>query len=179
MTQSAQLPPIAVEESSATTDLSQNLLAELAHEYGQLNCVAPVSDLPEQWFTSNAKVMIVEDEPLNIRMFRKSLSDAGLKECIAITDPREAFGKIEQELPDVVLLDLMMPEMNGIDVLKLIRNSKFAQLPVIVLTASSEREIKLEALERGATDFLNKPVDTAELILRVRNALTISGSTIL
>jgi len=72
---------------------------------------------------------------------------------------------ISREQPDVVLLDVMMPQVNGLDLLRLIRADRHLQhIPVLILTASTEAQIKLEALESGATDFLAKPVDPNELV---------------
>ncbi|MCP4963780.1 MAG: diguanylate cyclase, partial [bacterium] len=74
--------------------------------------------------------------------------------------------------PDVLLLDVMMPEVSGFDILKMLRQDPdYAHLPVIILTSSSDAETKLTALDLGATDFLSKPVDPSELALRVRNTL--------
>lgn len=79
---------------------------------------------------------------------------------------------MNQELPDVVLLDVMMPEISGIDVLKdMKRDACLSTIPVIILTASPEASVRVQALELGATDFLTKPVEPVELVLRVRNVL--------
>jgi putative two-component system response regulator len=79
---------------------------------------------------------------------------------------------IRHEEPDTVLLDLMMPEVNGFDILKLMRRNPILQkIPVVVLTAAADASNKLQALELGATDFLAKPVDPSELVLRLRNTL--------
>src|SRR5205814_7715390 len=92
----------------------------------------------------------------------------------ATTEPTCALAGIALAPPDVILLDVMMPRVSGLELLSSIRATQAtAHLPVIILTASCDRETKLAVLERGATDFLAKPVDPCELGPRVRNALTV------
>ncbi len=83
---------------------------------------------------------------------------------------------IAREMPDVILLDVMMPEISGLDILRMIReDQRLAHLPTIVLTAADSEETRIEALDLGATDFLSKPVNAAELVVRVRNALLVKA----
>ncbi len=130
----------------------------------------------EQIDVSLAKIAIVDDESINIRVVQKYLERDGYKNFITTTDATTACGLIRKEHPDVVLLDLMMPEVSGLDILRSLRLDESTQLvPVLILTASSDRESKRTALEIGATDFLMKPVDVDELIPRVRNALLVKA----
>ncbi|MBX3444150.1 MAG: response regulator [Planctomyces sp.] len=123
-----------------------------------------------------ARIMLVDDEPINIRVARKYLQDSGYREFIAVTDPTIALDEMLRHVPDVVVLDIVMPRLNGIELLKTIRRTpELVHIPVLILTASCERQTKLQALEAGATDFLEKPVDPAELLPRVRNALWIKA----
>jgi len=118
------------------------------------------------------KIMIVDDEESNILMLRKYLKEAGYKNIIHTDDSRLAVDLICGEHPDVLLLDVMMPNVTGLDILAEIMDlPAFERLPVLVLSASTEREIKQTALELGATDFLAKPIDRQDLLPRVRNAL--------
>ena len=118
--------------------------------------------------------MIVDDEPINIKMAQKHLKLAGYRRIIGVSNARTVFGTISQEQPDIVLLDIMMPEVSGLEILEQIRaEGQWAYLPVIVVTASDNEQTKVQALEFGATDFLGKPVSGAELVLRVRNALLV------
>ena len=88
------------------------------------------------------------------------------------TDSVNAFNFICAESPDIVLLDLMMPDVNGFEILSELRNTEETKhLPVIVLTSSNDSTTKLKVLQIGATDFLSKPVDASELALRLRNTL--------
>jgi diguanylate cyclase (GGDEF)-like protein len=119
-----------------------------------------------------AKVMMVDDEPITTEVLQAFLEEAGYRQFIACSEPASAMDLLVSERPDVVLLDLMMPVVSGFDILQRIRSdAKFSRLPVIVLTSSTDAATKLRALELGANDFLAKPVDSSELILRLRNTL--------
>ncbi len=121
---------------------------------------------------NSATVMMVDDEPITLDVVQAYLEEAGYRNFLTVSDPVAALDLVASENPDVLLLDLMMPKVSGFDILKDIRaNPKFKYLPVIVLTSSTDSETKLKALELGATDFLAKPVDASELVLRLRNTL--------
>jgi putative two-component system response regulator len=118
--------------------------------------------------------MIVDDEPINIRIVRRYLELRGYRSFVNCSQPAEAVSTILAAQPHVVLLDIMMPGISGMDILRTIRSTAtIAHTPVIILTASADRETKHQALELGATDFLAKPVEPEELILRVRNSLIV------
>ncbi len=118
--------------------------------------------------------MIVDDEIANVLVARKLLERAGYNEFETTTDSTVALGLVQASNPDVVLLDINMPKVDGIEILRRIRGiEKFQHLPVLILTANSDSDVKLKCLELGATDFLVKPVDPMELAPRVRNALQI------
>jgi putative two-component system response regulator len=130
---------------------------------------ANASALEEQ---QSAKIMIVDDEPIIIKVAQKSLHASGFNNVHSSCDPATAFRSILDYQPDALILDIMMPEVSGLDILRQLRQTDATrQLPVIVLTASDDRETKLQALNLGATDFLAKPVDSLELTPRVRNAI--------
>jgi diguanylate cyclase (GGDEF)-like protein len=119
-----------------------------------------------------ATIMMVDDEPITMFVVQTYLEEFGYQNFVQVEDSTTAIKVIEDALPDILLLDLMMPGISGFDILKILRNSqKFKYLPIIVLTSSTDSENKLKALELGATDFLAKPVDQSELGLRVRNTL--------
>ena len=124
--------------------------------------------------TSAAKILVVDDEPINVKVCHKYLRELGYEQCLGVTDSTRAMATILAERPDLIILDVMMPVVNGVELLRLIRaNEELAQLPVLILTAASDRTTKLTVLELGASDLLSKPVDPSELAPRVRNALTI------
>ena len=123
-----------------------------------------------------AKIMLVDDEPLNIKVVRKHLANAGYQRFVATTEPGQAMGMVRRENPDAMLLDIMMPGISGLDLLKMIRTDlSLTHLPVIILTAADSAETRVQALELGATDFLGKPVDPIELLPRVRNAILLKA----
>ncbi|MEO8546012.1 MAG: EAL domain-containing protein [Burkholderiaceae bacterium] len=120
----------------------------------------------------NAKVMMVDDEPLMTDLIQAYLEDAGYTRFVVTNDPRQAIGLLRREQPSVLLLDLMMPHVSGFELLEQIRGDrKLRYTPVIVLTAATGADSKLRALQLGVTDFLSKPVDESELVLRLRNTL--------
>ena len=122
----------------------------------------------------DSKVMIVDDEPINIRVTRKYLSDAGFANFVTCSQSTEAIQRMTDELPDIVLLDIIMPGVDGLAVLWEMRSTaELRNIPVLILTASNEPQTKVKALEMGASDFLTKPIDPSELIPRVRNTLVV------
>jgi len=120
----------------------------------------------------NASIMIIDDESIMMDVVQAYLEEFGYRKFTQVENSWGAMKILEDVNPDILLLDLVMPEVSGFDILKLVRShAKFKHLPVIILTASSDAESKLKALDLGATDFLAKPVDQSELGLRVRNTL--------
>lgn len=118
--------------------------------------------------------MLVDDEPLVTDFIQLYLQEAGYNNIISVGDPRRALKLIDTYPIDIVLLDLNMPGLTGFEVLKILRKEpRFKYLPIIVLSSSSDAHTKLQTLQLGATEFLSKPVDPSELILRVRGALTV------
>ena len=115
----------------------------------------------------DVKVMMVDDEPLMTELIQTYLEDEGYRNFVVTNDPRDAMALLRREEPGVLLLDLMMPRISGFDLLQAIRaDPDLRYTPVIVLTASTGADAKLRALQLGATDFLAKPVDESELVLR-------------
>lgn len=120
--------------------------------------------------------MIVDDEPLNIEVTRAYLEEAGYSKVVSTSDSGRAIELLIHHQPDVLLLDLVMPEPTGFDILAQIRiDPTLKHTPVIVLTSSIDSETKLKALGMGALDFLGKPVDPTELALRLRNTLAVKA----
>ena len=140
---------------------------------GRLSATAlPPREQDESLLT--AKILIVDDEPINVKVCQKYLHELGYKNCLGLTDSSRTIAMILDERPDIVILDVMMPVVSGVDVLKLIRkHDELQHLPVLILTASSDRTTKLTVLNLGATDFLTKPIDPSEMAPRVRNVLAV------
>ncbi len=125
---------------------------------------------------NDSLIMMVDDEPIMIDLIQFFLEDAGYQNFLGQSDSVCAVELVQTRKPDILLLDLVMPDVNGFEVLESLRSIESTQhLPIVVLTSSSDAETKLKALELGATDFLAKPVDPSELVLRVRNILTVKA----
>lgn len=122
--------------------------------------------------SKQALIMMVDDEPIILETLQMFLEDAGYDNFITTTEPKRALNMVVLKKPDVVLLDVMMPEITGLDILGQMRSKDaLKHIPTIILTSATDPETKLQALELGATDFLAKPVDPSELALRLRNTL--------
>ena len=122
---------------------------------------------------SEAKIMLVDDERLNMEVLMAHLEEEGYANFVMTDNSVDAFELVCKEEPDVLLLDLIMPEVTGFEILAQLRENESTQhLPVVVLTSSDDSKTKLKVLQLGATDFLAKPVDASELALRLRNTLS-------
>ncbi|MFL6694213.1 MAG: response regulator, partial [Ramlibacter sp.] len=125
---------------------------------------------------STALIMMVDDEMLNIKLTKAFLGEAGYREFVHTDQPEQALAVMRSRVPALLLLDLGMPRMSGIDILEVVRADPLLRhVPVIVLTGSVDPQLKLQALALGAMDFLSKPVDPSELGLRIRNTLAASA----
>lgn len=122
------------------------------------------------------RIAIVDDEATNIKVLRKYLQIAGYQDFVTTTVAGDSLSLIRRDKPDVVLLDVMMPEVSGLEILQSIRAiDETRHIPIIILTAATTDDTRRQALELGATDFLAKPVEVSELLPRVRNALVIKA----
>ncbi len=120
----------------------------------------------------DARVLIIDDAQANVTMLEKMLDNAGYTSVLGITDAREAIGIYESFQPDIVLLDINMPHLNGYQVMEKINEvKKDAYLPILVLTAQHDKETCYRALHAGAKDFLTKPFDQTEALIRIQNML--------
>ena len=118
----------------------------------------------------HARVLVVDDNEASVLLLKATLSRAGLSSIHAVTDSSLASEQFKELRPDLVLLDLHMPGLDGYEVLTQLMEID-RELPVLVLTADTTREATHRALRLGASDFLTKPVDTVEVTLRVRTLL--------
>ncbi len=116
------------------------------------------------------KVLIVDDEEVNIRLIEAYLNEE--YEIITAQSGKEAMNKISENKPDIVLLDIMMPQISGYDVCKSIKENDATRfIPVVMITALSGSEAKIKAIEIGSDDYLTKPINRIELITRVKSLL--------
>ena len=120
----------------------------------------------------NARILIVDDEPINVDLLRRLLERAGFSRLASTNDSREAVGLYTRFRPDLILLDLHMPHRDGLEVMdELNQIAEASYLPILMLTGDDTPEAKREALSRGAKDFLNKPFHSDEVLLRIGTLL--------
>ena len=118
------------------------------------------------------KVLIVEDEAPQMELTRRALESHGTFQLATASDARSAFEALNQDIPDVILMDLGLPDCDGLDVCRRLKEEeRFRWIPVIMLTGRSNVVDKITGLEVGADDYLTKPFDPGELVARVRAVL--------
>lgn len=128
--------------------------------------------MAEPGFTT-ARILVVDDEEANVRTLGRVLRVAGYEHVSATTDPTAFLALYHQRQPDLILLDLHMPRLDGLTLLEQLRTASGPQtfLPVLVITGDTSAEARRKALLAGATDFVTKPFEADELLLRIRNLL--------
>ena len=127
---------------------------------------------------SAKRIFILDDEPDVTELVSYKLKREGYEVCVC-NDPLEVMGVARDFNPDMFILDIMMPELDGFTVCRMIRADKqLSQVPVIFLTARGEVEDRIKGLEIGADDYVRKPFDTKELILRIHLILKRPGNTV-
>ena len=127
-----------------------------------------------------AKILIIDDEEPNVIFLETLLEEAGYTNVFSITDSREAVSWFRKVQPDILLLDLTMPYLNGFEVMeRLALEYPEDSVPILVLTADATRSSKHLALKNGAVDYLSKPLDTVEVLLRISNHLELRSGRLL
>ena len=121
--------------------------------------------------TSRIRIFVVDDEKDLTDLLHYQLGKEGFEVKFA-NNPFEALGKARDFNPELIILDVMMPDLDGFQLLRMIRSDNLLQkVPVIMLTAKSGVEHRIKGLEQGADDYLGKPFDSQELVLRIRSIL--------
>jgi len=113
-------------------------------------------------------ILVIEDEPKIAQVARDYLEHAGMR-VVTAADGRSGLRAVQQEKPDLVVLDLRLPDVDGLDVARILRQG--SAVPIVMLTARSEETDKLVGLELGADDYMTKPFSPKELVARVRTIL--------
>jgi CheY-like chemotaxis protein len=129
---------------------------------------------------TSARILVVDDQQSNVMLLERLLEHWGYSDVTSTTDSSQVVSLCEQLQPDLLLLDLHMPQPDGFELLELLAPwiAGNGYLPIIVLTADVSHEAKQRALSTGAKDFLNKPLESNEVFLRVRNLLGPGTSTL-
>ena len=121
-----------------------------------------------------SRILMVDDQEPNLLLLDKMLSAEGFTNVLATGDPRMVEDLYRSFKPDLLLLDLRMPGMDGFEVMDRLRSAGEGDyLPILVLTADVTRATRIRALEAGAKDFLTKPLDSLEVLNRIRNMLEV------
>ncbi len=122
----------------------------------------------------NARILIVDNSQANIILLEAILPDTGYTSFLSIIDPRETISLYESFRPDLIILDINMPHLNGFQVMDRLQElKKDDYIPILVITAQTDKEIRLHSLQSGANDFLTKPFDVTETLMRIRNMLEV------
>jgi|GEM_PF-6280442 len=136
-----------------------------------------VSASPDYYPMNRARIVIIDDSSNNIKVVANLLRQQGY-EVLTAMDTRKGLMIIETKLPDLILLDVMMPEMNGFEACELLKaNKKTKEIPVIFITAASDTESILKGLAVGAVDYISKPFKQQELVARIKNHLKFKTSS--
>lgn len=123
----------------------------------------------------NEKILLVDDEDANLRLLTKWLVVSGY-DIDCASDGEEALRKVGENRPDLIILDIMMPIMDGHETCRILKEDpKTINIPIIMVTALHDRKSKLNGLSASVNDFLSKPIDQGELLIRVRNLLKIKA----
>ncbi|MEX0937220.1 MAG: HD domain-containing phosphohydrolase [Pirellulales bacterium] len=156
--------------------VSLNLLGESPQNEGFASVPTQRAKLVPLEAVKEACIVIVDDESLNIDVVQGYLEMEGYQHVVSTSDATAALPLIAELHPDLVLLDIHMPQVDGLQILKVMRSDPaLSHIPVVILTATSDRAMKLQALQAGAIDLLSKPVHQGELLARIRNVLTVKA----
>lgn len=121
--------------------------------------------------SQKSKVLIVDDEPLNVDYLEQALEDSNYQLIIA-TNGREALDKIKRDQPDLVLLDLMMPILDGFEVLAQVKADQVLRdIPIIIVSAANDSKSVVRGIKQGAEDYITKPIDADHLVKKLKEYL--------
>lgn len=113
------------------------------------------------------KILVCEDEEILLTSLEFRLKKQGL-DVILAADGKEALEKIQSESPDLIVADIMMPHVTGLELITFVRKKMKSDIPIIIISAMGNDDVVLKAFELGATDFISKPFKPSELVLRIK-----------
>jgi DNA-binding response OmpR family regulator len=119
---------------------------------------------------ADKKILLAEDNSILLLLLKHQLQKEGYKLLIAVNG-MEAIDLIEEHNPDLILTDIMMPFISGLEVISHVRNKLNLKTPIIVFSSAGQEEMVLKAFEMGATDFMSKPLSPNELVIRIKKLL--------
>jgi len=126
---------------------------------------------------ANKRILVVDDEPDVLRLVSSNLTNAGFN-VVTAEDGQSAIAQARDTLPSLIVLDLMLPDMSGFEVYRILKKQlSTSQIPVIMLTAKAEVVDRIVGLEMGADDYLTKPFSPRELVLRVKSVIRRSNAS--
>ncbi|HYW37553.1 MAG TPA: response regulator [Terriglobales bacterium] len=118
------------------------------------------------------KILVVDDSRTALMMEREILEKSTKYQCVTATDGREAVEKAQQEHPDLVLMDVVMPRMNGFEACKMMRQQPSTrEIPIVLVTTRGEESYMEAGFQSGCNDYITKPIDGAELVALVQSYL--------
>jgi putative two-component system response regulator len=124
-------------------------------------------------------VVIVDDSVTNLVVLKSLMASVRSSEIVTFSDSEKAAQYLATHGSDLIIVDYSMPKMNGIEFISTVRRQPHhAETPIVMVTQQSDREVRMRALDVGATDFLSKPVDPSEFKARARNLLKLHGVTL-
>lgn len=155
--------------SASSSMLSLAAVTQRAESNGLFD--APITAVSEEMLVLS-RIVIIDDDRPTTNIIARMLNKGGFKHTYPFSTEVEALEFILDDPPQVILLDIHMPKVSGIAILKFLKEQEVTRfIPVIVFTSDKEHDVRLKALDAGANDFINKPIDPKELVARVKNAL--------
>ena len=122
----------------------------------------------------DSKILIVDDQETNVRLLEYVLHSNGYRSVLGITDPRDVVPIYREYSPDLVLLDLIMPHMDGVELMEKLQQVERETYPsIVIISASTNDEARIRSLALGAIDFISKPFNRAEVAVRISNMLRV------
>jgi DNA-binding response OmpR family regulator len=122
------------------------------------------------------KILVAEDEPLMLMAIEAKLRKDGF-EVVGTRDGREALKAFENDTPDLIITDILMPYTSGLELIGIVKSNSAKRIPIIVLSALGQEETVMEAFQLGADDFLTKPFNPTELSVRVKRLLKLGNTS--